>query len=67
MKPVGEMEATEVLRELDAIIDLDSLIYTVRQAAIDDQLWGLWEGDSWEHPMVKRWSDLSARMKELIS
>ena len=67
MKPVREMDATEVLRELNAIIDFGDLIYDVRRAAIEAQRWGPWGGDSWEHPAVKRWADLTARMRYLIS
>jgi hypothetical protein len=65
-KPVEEMDATEVLREMNEIMPLSDFVYDVRSAATEGQRWGPWNGASWDHPMVERWGRLCMRVESLL-
>lgn len=64
--PVAEMTAVEVLAAAGEILSLGDMIDRVRSVVVEDERWGRWEGNSWEHPMVIRWGQLSMRAAELI-
>lgn len=64
--PVEGMTALEVLDGLNEIMEFGDFIYDVRSRASEDEKWGRWDGDSWEHPMVVRWGQLCVRVAELI-
>ncbi len=64
-KKASEMDAGEVLREIDEIVCLGDLIYEVRDSAAAGE-WSRWHGSSWEHPKVKRYGELVARVAELV-
>jgi hypothetical protein len=64
--PVAEMTATEVLAAASEILSLGDMTDRVRAVVVEDGRWGRWDGNSWEHPMVIRWGQLSMRAAELI-
>jgi hypothetical protein len=63
-KDARELPLLALLTELLVIQEFN--IYTVREAAAGGR-WGPCIGDSWDHPMVQRYGDLTAEIKRRIA
>ena len=56
-------ELASAVRDLDKIHDLGDAIYTVRERVVDDD--PDFNGNSWDHPTVTRYSELVGRIRLL--
>lgn len=63
-KDPADMDAVEVLAEINEIACLDDQIYDVRNRVLEND--PDYKGSTWNHPTVERYGELVARAKALI-
>lgn len=66
-KSLDDLSLAELVVELNAIHNLSDAIYEVRDSACENERWGPCEGNPWEHPMVKRYSDILTRVMQYLA
>jgi len=59
---VDTMSSAALVSELNQFHNISDAIYKVRSKAVEEGTWGPHDGDSWDHPAVKRYGELLKRL-----
>ena len=65
-RPVDGMTLAALVSELNQLHNLGDAIHEVLSKAVEDEHWGPYTGDSWDHPAVKRYGLLRGAINTIL-